>query len=52
MKEKLAEILVKFCNDNGKTIIAEGVETAEIAKYVKDQNIFQEQGYFYGKPMG
>jgi hypothetical protein len=52
MKEKLAEILVKFCNDNGKTIISEGVETAEIAKYVKDQNIFQEQGYFYGKPMG
>lgn len=52
MKEKLVEILVKFANDNGKQIISEGIETAEIAKYVKDQNIFTEQGYFYGKPMG
>ncbi len=51
MKERLLEILVKFANENGRTLISEGVETPEIAKYVKDQNVYLEQGYLFGKPM-
>lgn len=51
MKERLLEILVKFASDNNKTIISEGVENVEVAKYVKDQNVFLEQGYLFGKPM-
>jgi EAL domain-containing protein (putative c-di-GMP-specific phosphodiesterase class I) len=51
MKERLLEILVKFATENNRTLISEGVETPEIAKYVKDQNVFLEQGYLFGKPM-
>lgn len=51
MKERLLEILVKFATENNKMIISEGIETAEISKYVKEQNVFYEQGYFFGKPM-
>ena len=52
MKEKLLQILVKFAQDNNRTIISEGIETAEIAKYVKDQSVFYGQGYYFAKPMG
>ena len=51
MKEKLLQILVKFAQDNNRTIISEGIETAEIAKYVKDQSVFYGQGYYFAKPM-
>ena len=51
MKERLLEILVKFATENNKQIISEGVETVEVAKYVKDQNVFLEQGYLFSKPM-
>ena len=51
MKERLLEILVKYATENNRTLISEGVETPEIAKYVKDQNVFLEQGYLFGKPM-
>ena len=51
MKERLLEILVKFATENNKMIISEGIETAEVSKYVKEQNVFYEQGYFFGKPM-
>ena len=52
MKEKLLQILVKFAQDANRTIISEGIETAEIAKYVKDQSVFFGQGYYFAKPMG
>ena len=51
MKERLLEILVKFATENNKMIISEGIETAEVSKYVKEQNVFYEQGYFFDKPM-
>jgi len=51
MKERLLQILVKFAQDNNKTLICEGIETAEIAKYVKEQSVGLGQGYFFAKPM-
>ena len=52
MKEKLLQILVKYAIDNNRMIISEGIETAEIGKYVKTQKISYGQGYYFAKPMG
>ena len=52
MKEKLLQILVKYATDNNRLLVCEGIETAEVAKYVKDQHVFRGQGYFFAKPMG
>ncbi len=51
MKERLLQILIKFANDNNKIIISEGVETSNVAKYVKDQGVNIVQGYLFAKPM-
>ena len=51
MKEKLLQILVKYATDNNRTIISEGIETAEVGKYVKSQHIGIGQGYYFAKPM-
>lgn len=51
MKERLLQILVKFAQDNNKQLICEGIETAEVTKYVKQQNVFLGQGYYFAKPM-
>lgn len=51
MKEKLLQMLVKYALDNNKQIISEGIETAEIGKYVKTQHISYGQGYYFAKPM-
>ena len=51
MKEKLLAILVKYATDNNKMLISEGIETAEITKYVKEQGVFYGQGYYFAKPM-
>lgn len=51
MKEKLLSILVKFAQDNNRTLICEGIETAEVTKYVKEQHVFYGQGYYFAKPM-
>ena len=52
MKEKLLQILVKYAIDNNRMIISEGIETAEIGKYVKAQKVSYGQGYYFAKPMG
>ena len=52
MKERLLQILVKFSRENDRELVCEGIETAEIAKYVKDQSVFEAQGYYFAKPMG
>ena len=44
-------MLVKYALDNNKQIISEGIETAEIGKYVKTQHISYGQGYYFAKPM-
>ena len=51
MKEKLLDILLKYAVDNKKELICEGIETAEITKYVKSQGVYQGQGYYFAKPM-
>lgn len=51
MKERLLQILVKFAQDNNRQLICEGIETAEVAKYVKEQSVFFGQGYYFAKPM-
>ena len=51
MKERLLQILVKYAQDNNKQLISEGIESAEIAKYVKQQNVSLGQGYYFAKPM-
>ena len=51
IKEKLLELICKYAEDNNKLIISEGVETAKVASYVKKQNVFYEQGYFFSKPV-
>ena len=51
MKERLLQILIKFANDNNKQIISEGVETPDVAKYVKEQGVDIAQGYLFAKPM-
>ncbi len=51
MKEKLLQILVKYAQENNKQLISEGIETAEVTKYVKEQSLFYGQGYYFAKPM-
>ncbi len=51
MKEKLLQILVKYAVDNNRTLICEGIETAEVGKYVKAQHVTLGQGYFFAKPL-
>ena len=51
MKEKLLQILVKYAVDNNRTLICEGIETAEVGKYVKAQHVSLGQGYFFAKPL-
>ena len=51
MKEKLLQILVKYAVDNNRTLICEGIETAEVGKYVKSQHVNIGQGYFFAKPL-
>ncbi len=51
MKEKLLAILVKYAKDNNRILISEGIETAEVTKYVKEQSITLGQGYYFAKPM-
>jgi EAL domain-containing protein (putative c-di-GMP-specific phosphodiesterase class I) len=51
MKEKLLQILVKYAVDNNRTLVCEGIETAEVGKYVKAQHVALGQGYFFAKPL-
>jgi EAL domain-containing protein (putative c-di-GMP-specific phosphodiesterase class I) len=51
MKEKLLQILVKYAVDNNRTLVCEGIETAEVGKYVKAQHVTLGQGYFFAKPL-
>lgn len=51
MKEKLLAILLEFAKDNNRTIICEGVETAEHVEYVKRQAVNIASGYYFAKPL-
>ena len=51
MKEKLLSILVQYAKDSNRILICEGIESAEMTKYVKEQQIKLGQGYYFAKPM-
>ena len=50
-REKNLEVLVKYAFDNKKLIVSEGIETAEVASYVKSQKVTFGQGYLFSKPI-
>ena len=51
MKEKLLSILVQYAKDSNRILICEGIESAEMTNYVKEQQIKLGQGYYFAKPM-
>jgi EAL domain-containing protein (putative c-di-GMP-specific phosphodiesterase class I)/GGDEF domain-containing protein len=50
IKQNLVETMVKFANDHGAKVIAEGVERAEEFKAVKDLGVHLVQGFFLHRP--
>jgi EAL domain-containing protein (putative c-di-GMP-specific phosphodiesterase class I)/GGDEF domain-containing protein len=50
IKQKLVETMVRFANDHGATVIAEGVERADEFKTVRDLGVHLVQGFYLHKP--
>ena len=50
IKQNLVETMVRFANDHGAMVIAEGVERAEEFKTVKELGVHLVQGFFLHKP--
>ncbi|HEX2718895.1 MAG TPA: EAL domain-containing protein, partial [Gemmatimonadaceae bacterium] len=50
IKQNLVESMVKFANDHGAQVIAEGVERAEEFETVKSLGVHLVQGFFLHKP--
>jgi EAL domain-containing protein (putative c-di-GMP-specific phosphodiesterase class I)/GGDEF domain-containing protein len=50
IKQNLVETMVKFANDHGAMVIAEGVERAEEFKVVKELGVHLVQGFFLHRP--
>ena len=50
IKQSLVETMVKFANDHGAMVIAEGVERAEEFKTVKELGVHLVQGFFLHRP--
>lgn len=50
IKQNLVETMVKFANDHGAMVIAEGVERAEEFKTVKELGVHLVQGFFLHRP--
>jgi EAL domain-containing protein (putative c-di-GMP-specific phosphodiesterase class I)/GGDEF domain-containing protein len=50
IKQNLVETMVKFANDHGAMVIAEGVERAEEFQAVKDLGVHLVQGFFLHRP--
>jgi EAL domain-containing protein (putative c-di-GMP-specific phosphodiesterase class I)/GGDEF domain-containing protein len=50
IKQNLVETMVKFSNDHGAKVIAEGVERAEEFKAVRDLGVHLVQGFFLHRP--
>ncbi|HEX8946059.1 MAG TPA: EAL domain-containing protein [Gemmatimonadaceae bacterium] len=51
IKQNLVETMVRFANDHGAMVIAEGVERAEEFKTVKDLGVHLVQGFFLHRPL-
>jgi EAL domain-containing protein (putative c-di-GMP-specific phosphodiesterase class I)/GGDEF domain-containing protein len=50
IKQNLVETMVKFANDHGAMVIAEGVERAEEFRTVADLGVHLVQGFYLHKP--
>jgi len=50
IKQNLVETMVKFANDHGAMVIAEGVERAEEFKAVQELGVHLVQGFFLHRP--
>ncbi|HTJ22554.1 MAG TPA: EAL domain-containing protein [Gemmatimonadaceae bacterium] len=50
LKQNLVETMVKFANDHGAMVIAEGVERAEEFNTVRDLGVHLVQGFFLHRP--
>jgi EAL domain-containing protein (putative c-di-GMP-specific phosphodiesterase class I) len=50
IKQNLVETLVKFANDHGAMVIAEGVERAEEFMTVRNIGVHLVQGFFLHRP--
>ena len=44
--------MIKLSHDLGHRVVAEGVETAEVARVLKEAGCDQAQGYWYARPLG
>ena len=52
IKQNLVENMVRFANDQGAKVIAEGVERAEEFEAVRDLGVHLVQGFFLHTPSG
>jgi EAL domain-containing protein (putative c-di-GMP-specific phosphodiesterase class I) len=50
IKQNLVSTMVKFANDHGAKVIAEGVERAEEFEAVKEMGVHLVQGFFLHRP--
>jgi EAL domain-containing protein (putative c-di-GMP-specific phosphodiesterase class I)/GGDEF domain-containing protein len=50
IKQKLVETMVRFANDHGSMVIAEGVERAEEFRTVKELGVHLVQGFYLHRP--
>jgi EAL domain-containing protein (putative c-di-GMP-specific phosphodiesterase class I) len=50
-KPAMLESIVNMAHQNGFSVIAEGVETAEQSKFLRNAGCDRLQGFYYGKPM-
>ncbi len=50
-QRKIVEMLVSTCNQIGKTVVIEGVETAEMSALCQQLGCDRAQGYYYARPM-
>lgn len=49
-KQRLVDLLCKFAEATGATVVGEGVETREEADALRDAGVHLLQGYFFGRP--
>jgi EAL domain-containing protein (putative c-di-GMP-specific phosphodiesterase class I)/GGDEF domain-containing protein len=52
IKQNLVETMVRFANDHGAMVIAEGVERAEEFKTVQELGVHLVQGFYIHRPAG
>jgi hypothetical protein len=51
-KRALVSAMIKLSHDLGHRVVAEGVETPEVAQVLKDAGCDEAQGYWYARPLG